>query len=100
MTTAEILPLFSKDKNTQSAYQNLRQILQLSDLVKFAKLAPLENENELSLMNAYLFVNQTKVEEVQTIEEQKEAFIEQMESEESKPVPDDENDYLKKFQRK
>jgi len=64
MTTADILELFQKDKESQSVYQNLKQILQLADLVKFAKYQPLENENELSLMNAYLFVNQTKIEEV------------------------------------
>jgi hypothetical protein len=64
MTTADILELFQKDKESQSVYQNLKQILQLADLVKFAKYQPLENENELSLMNAYLFVNQTKIVEV------------------------------------
>jgi len=101
MTTAEILPLFKKDKNTQSVYQNLRQILQLSDLVKFAKLVPLENDDELSIMNAYLFVNQTKIEEVQSVEEQKDAFIEQQDVENDTKIHEvDENDYLKKFQRK
>ena len=72
MTTEEILVLFKRDKNTQSVFQNLRQILQLADMVKFAKIQPLENENELSIMNSYLFVNQTKVEENKPIEEQKE----------------------------
>lgn len=101
MTTAEILPLFKKDKNTQSVYQNLRQILQLSDLVKFAKMVPLENEDELSIMNAYLFVNQTKIEEVQTVEEQKEAFLEKDETVDAIIESNDvENDYLNKFQRK
>jgi hypothetical protein len=100
MTTGEILPLFSKDKITQSVYQNLKQILQLSDLVKFAKYTPLEDENELSLMNAFLFVNQTKFEEVQSIDEQKEAFIEKSESNNSSNIVDDNQEYLKKFQRK
>ena len=45
------------------AYGALRQILTLADLVKFAKWNPSPNDNEMSLMNAYLFVNQTKVEE-------------------------------------
>ena len=36
----------------------------LSDFVKFAKLHPLPDENELSMMNAYLFVNQTKIENI------------------------------------
>ncbi len=77
MTSEEILELFRKDKTTQSVYQNLKQILQLSDLVKFAKIEPKENENELSLMNAYLFVNQTKVEEIKSIDEQKEALTDE-----------------------
>lgn len=38
----------------------LKQILSLSDLVKFAKLQAQQGENELSLSNAYEFVNQTK----------------------------------------
>ena len=45
-------------------YENLRQILQLADFVKFAKMNPLPDENDLSMMNAYLFVNQTKEEEM------------------------------------
>lgn len=45
-----------------AAYDSLKQILQLGDLVKFAKWNPAPNDNELSLMNAYLFVNQTKTE--------------------------------------
>lgn len=70
MTSAEILdslriPLSSR----KSAYRGLKQILQLADLVKFAKLNPGPDEHELSLVNAYLFVNQTKVEEVKPIEE-------------------------------
>jgi len=102
MTTGEILELFRRDKNTQSVYQNLKQILQLADLVKFAKLTPLENDNELSMMNAYLFVNQTKkTEEVPSVEEQKEAMEEQMADNEPKETPkNDQEDYLKKYQQK
>lgn len=105
MTTADILALFDKDRNTRSVFQNLNQILQLSDLVKFAKVKPLENENELSLMNAYLFVNQTKEEEVKPVEEQKEEFMEQHNPDEGDKTGndapgDDENDYYKKFQPK
>lgn len=64
MTSAEILDLIHKSTEAQSANDNLRQILLLADFVKFAKLYPLPDENELSLMNAYLFVNQTKIVEV------------------------------------
>jgi len=41
----------------------LRNILFLSDLVKFAKEHPLPNENEQSWTNAYEFVMATKKEE-------------------------------------
>ena len=41
---------------------NFRNILFLSDLVKFAKELPLPNENEMSRINAYEFVMATKIE--------------------------------------
>lgn len=61
MTSGEILDAINKNTEAESVYNNLSQILSLSDFVKFAKLVPLPDENDLSLMNAYLFVNQTKV---------------------------------------
>jgi hypothetical protein len=102
MTTDEILALFKRDKNMQSVYQNLRQILQLADLVKFAKIQPLENENELSIMNSYLFVNQTKIEEIKPIEQQIEALQEgEHESpEHSNDKESAEIDEMKKYQPK
>jgi len=83
MTTDEILSLFKRDRSTQSVYKNLRQILQLADLVKFAKIQPIENENEISIMNSYLFVNQTKIEEIEPIEEMKEVNQEETAEEDS-----------------
>ena len=99
MTTDEILTLFKRDKSTQSVYQNLSQILQLADLVKFAKIEPLESENELSIINSYLFVNQTKQEEVKSIDEQKEELIKESLEEEPKPTVSD-TDELKKYMPK
>jgi len=64
MTSGEILTEIRKYTGTDNAYDNLRQILILADFVKFAKYKSLPDENELSMMNAYLFVNNTKVEEV------------------------------------
>ncbi|MBV5284114.1 MAG: hypothetical protein JZU53_16950 [Paludibacter sp.] len=66
MTSEEILyQLRTMRKSDKTSYLGLQQILQLADLVKFAKWNPLPDEHELSLKNAYLFVNQTKkVEEV------------------------------------
>ena len=62
MTSGEILACIRMENEADSVYQNLKQILHVSDFVKFAKMHPLPDENELSLMNAYLFVNQTKIE--------------------------------------
>lgn len=68
MTSGEILDILRKDHEADSVYENLKQILNLSDYVKFAKMNPLPSENEQSLSNAYLFINQTKKEEVVTLE--------------------------------
>ncbi|MDR2139079.1 MAG: hypothetical protein LBP50_05990 [Tannerella sp.] len=63
MTSLEILEALQEKNNDRTAYDALRQILRLADFVKFAKLHPLPDENDLSLSNAYLFVDQTKPEE-------------------------------------
>jgi len=69
MTSDEILEHLKNLRLEQnSAYTGLRQILQLADLVKFAKFNATPDEHELSLMNAYLFVNQTNVEEIKPLE--------------------------------
>ena len=60
MTSAEILSIIRRENEADSAYDSLQQVLLLADFVKFAKFSPLPDENELSMMNAYLFVNQTK----------------------------------------
>ncbi len=70
MTSGEILEHLVAIRNSKkSAYESLKQILQIADLVKFAKWNPTPDENETSLINAYLFVNQTKVEELKPLEE-------------------------------
>jgi len=72
MTSGEILDIMKKVSEADSAYKNLEQVLHLSDLVKFAKFKPLPDENDLSLVNSYLFVNQTKIEEVPVLEKEDE----------------------------
>jgi hypothetical protein len=64
MTSGEILDKIKGYSDVDASYDNLKQILLLADFVKFAKYNPLPDENELSLMNAYLFVNNTKREEI------------------------------------
>ena len=81
MTSGEILDLIHKHTDTLSVYDNLKQIMELADFVKFAKWSPLPDENDLSMMNAYLFVNQTKIVEVPTPgEEEKDSSKENKDS--------------------
>ena len=63
MTSGEILTEVKKYSDADTVYDNLKQILILADFVKFAKYKPLPDENELSMMNAYLFVINSKKEE-------------------------------------
>jgi hypothetical protein len=60
-TSYDIL-LSWKDKgyNDQNLYEILKQLLNLADLVKFAKEKPLPSDNEVNLDNAYVFVRSTK----------------------------------------
>lgn len=60
MTSYEILDIIQRENEARSVYDTLKQVLQLADYVKFAKFHPLPDENDLSMMNAYLFINQTK----------------------------------------
>jgi hypothetical protein len=64
-TTFEILSEFKEKKSLvdDDSYGGLKDILELADLVKFAKLTPLPDDNHLSLNNAYQFVERTKIEE-------------------------------------
>jgi hypothetical protein len=48
-------------------YTMLEGILHTSDMVKFAKADPLPSENQGNLDNAFLFIEQTKIEEVTSV---------------------------------
>jgi hypothetical protein len=66
MTSYELLGALDNLRHeNKTAFQTLNKILQLADLVKFAKWRPLPDENEQSLKDAYFFVNETKTEETQ-----------------------------------
>ena len=60
MTSGEILNEVRKVAEVDSVYENLKQVLSTGDLVKFAKYAPLPDENDLSLVNSFFYVNQTR----------------------------------------
>lgn len=59
-TTDEIMHSSFSHKLTQTSFSRLKNLLTLADLVKFAKYTPLSNDNEQSLNDAFLFVNETK----------------------------------------
>ena len=64
-TTDEIIQEFRyrKDLLSEKTLSNLSQILLLADLVKFAKYKTLPDDDNLTLVNSYFFVNETKKEE-------------------------------------
>lgn len=64
MTSSEIIAKLTEVGNKQSLNE-LRQLFQTSDLVKFARYSTLINENDANLVSAIDFINQTKVEEVE-----------------------------------
>jgi len=71
----EVLDIFrNSDLVNSELFNQLKQLLKVADLAKFAKYIPVEDENELSLKNAYNFVNETMViiEKDKVEEEQKE----------------------------
>jgi len=65
MTSEEIIEHLNHLRfENKKAFSALLQILKLADLVKFAKWEATPDEHELSLANAYLFVIETKINEV------------------------------------
>ncbi|MCU4155759.1 hypothetical protein J1N10_07200 [Carboxylicivirga sp. A043] len=81
-TTDEIMDSFKGvDVSGVKSIDNLKQILMTADLVKFAKHEPLPDENDLSMINAYFFVNQTKEEEIKSLEEEKAEMLKKEENE-------------------
>ncbi|GAB1414921.1 BatD family protein [Paludibacter sp.] len=61
MTSDEILIQLNFIRlENKELYLKLQQILHLADLIKFAKWNVAPDEHELSLTNAYVFVNETK----------------------------------------
>jgi len=60
-TSNEIIEALVKSKfNDNTQFEQLKTLLFSADLVKFAKAKPLPDENETALLNAYVFVNETK----------------------------------------
>lgn len=63
MTSDEVLTALVQKQCEKGAMKYVKQLFSLADLVKFAKFKPLPDENDISLSNAYHFVEETKQEE-------------------------------------
>ena len=74
MTSDEIIEKLSEQPDKEWIGE-LRELFQMSDLVKFAKFKPLINENDMNLINAIDFINKTKVEEAMPTEPQVQEIV-------------------------
>ena len=71
LTSDEIMALVKKEPGLNEVRAALKDLLTLADLVKFAKMVPLENENERSLLTAFDVVDKTKPIEEAAVENEK-----------------------------
>ena len=76
MTSSEIIDRLTKSPDAKSL-DELRQLFQTADLVKFAKYSTLINENDANLMSAIEFINETKIENQQAVEVVKPEFTQE-----------------------
>lgn len=65
MTSDEILEEIAKWELGDKEFANLRELLYMADLVKFAKYVPEADYNEAAYTNAYYFVESTKPTEIE-----------------------------------
>ncbi len=82
MTTGEIIERL-KNEEDKSSMEELHLLLQTADLVKFAKLNPLMNENDRNLVSAIDFINETKM-EIEEKQAEPEITIEEKRSQKAK----------------
>ena len=61
MTSSQIIKKLL-ESNERDALKKLNDVLDTADLVKFAKYNPMENENDMNLISAVAFINNTRVE--------------------------------------
>ena len=67
MTSSEIIERLQQNGDKKMIVE-LKELFETADLVKFAKYSTLINENDLNLVNAINFIDQTKLENVPTEE--------------------------------
>jgi hypothetical protein len=76
-TSDEILLMLKKiELPDDKLFGKIKTTFLTADLAKFAKYEPLPDENDISLINAFFFVNQTKEEPKPEVEEAAKASIE------------------------
>ncbi len=63
MTSDEMIDELKYHQEADTVEDKIKQVFKLSDMVKFAKYQPSKEENELSIVNAMLIVQQTAEEE-------------------------------------
>lgn len=64
MTSAEILSALRANQETKPLNKQMKEILEMADFVKFAKVKPGPDDNESAMRNAVTFVEETRPEEV------------------------------------
>ena len=67
MTSSEIIGRL-QESGDKKMLDELRELFNTADLVKFAKYSTLINENDLNLVNAVNFIDETKQDEQETVE--------------------------------
>lgn len=63
MTSSQIIDTLRRNDETKAVNQQLKEILEMADFVKFAKMRPLPDDNEMAMRRAVNFVDETKPEE-------------------------------------
>lgn len=69
MTSSEIIRSLKYEQDAIDVIERVREIFDISDMVKFAKMEPSQEDNEMSIVNAFFIVNKTKKEEIVVPEE-------------------------------
>jgi hypothetical protein len=62
MTTEELMKIIATTPETANVKDTINDLLYVSDMVKFAKFKPDENDHNVSLIHSYFIVDKTKLE--------------------------------------
>ena len=72
MTSTQIIDTLKKNEETKAVNEQLEMILEVADIVKFAKVRPLADDNEVAFQRAVNFVEETRpIEQPEKKEEEK-----------------------------